>query len=183
MPAKKRPHSYCARLSCRVNNVNTLSIRFHHIPAFPKDLPVGARQPRYIKREGIILLHKDIADWCHFKRGLKEEAYRICVEHEFETVTKSIQLMWGKNKNGNGKQWTQSYELFVPVGAQPNSTMCLRTKDSRGIGTDRLARRTLKEVNHQIKKAPRGPFVTAVSYLSKNKCSPSKTKQMNTHWL
>jgi hypothetical protein len=31
-------------------------------------------------------------------------------------------------------------------------------------------------VNLQIKKASRGPLVTAVSYSSKNKCSPLKTE-------
>jgi hypothetical protein len=129
-PAKKRPHLYCSRLGCHVNNVNTPSIRFHCIPVFPKDLPVCAHGQRYINREGIILLRKEIADWCHFKRRLKEGAYRFCEEHKFETVTKSIQLTWGNDKNGNVKQWTQSYELHVPVGAGPNSTMCLKTKDS-----------------------------------------------------
>jgi hypothetical protein len=55
---------------------------------------------------------------------LKEGAYRICEEHEFEMVKKSKQLTWGKDKKGKPITWKQAYDLYVPLGEGPKSTMC-----------------------------------------------------------
>lgn len=38
----KIPHTYCAKVGCKVNNINSPSTRFHRIPAFPRELPDGA---------------------------------------------------------------------------------------------------------------------------------------------
>jgi hypothetical protein len=171
----KMPHSYCAREGCCVNNTNSPLTHFHRIPAVPAELPKSASKQQYIKREGQLLLRAEIADRCTFKRGLKTGAYRICEEHEFETVTKSKQLTWGKDKKGNAIKWKHAYDLYVPCGEGQKSTMCLKSKDSRGIGSDtRLALKTLDEVNHQMKKETTMPLVVAMSSSAKKKqSSPS----------
>ncbi len=89
-------------------------------------------------------------------------AYRICEEHEFETVKKSKQLTWDKDKEGNAITWNQTYDLYVPHGEGPKSTMCLKSRDSRGIGGDWRALKTLEEVNHQIKKGTTKALVVPV---------------------
>ena len=171
----KMPHSYCSREGCEVNNINSPFTHFHRIPVVPAELPERASKRQYIKREGQLLLRAEIADRCTFKRGLKEGAYRICEEHEFEMVKKSKQLTWGKDK-GKPITWKQSYDLYVPLGEGPKSTMCLKTKDSRGIGSDRRALKTLDEVNQKIKKGATAPLVVAVSSSAKkNISSPSKS--------
>ena len=156
----KMPHTYCAKAGCKVNNINSPSTHFHRIPAVPKELPAGARRQRYIEREGIILLRQEISDRCGFKRKMNEGAYRVCEEHDFMRVTKSSILTWGKDKN-------------VPCGEGASSTMCLKTANSRGIGTDRQALNTLEGVNHQIRKARSPLLVVAVPNTDKENYSPS----------
>ncbi|KAL7425767.1 hypothetical protein ACHAXH_000124 [Discostella pseudostelligera] len=87
-------------------------------------------------------------------------------------VHKSAELSWGKDKKGKQIKWKQSYDLYAPCGEGASSTMCLKTDDSRGIGTDRQTRKTLEEVNHQIWKA-RSPLVVAIPSTDKENCSPS----------
>ena len=169
----KMPHSYCAREGCCVNNKNSPNTHFHRIPAVPAQLPKNASKLQYIKREGKLLLRAEIADRCHFKRGLMEGAYRICEEHEFETVKKSKQLTWGKDKRGNAITWNQTYDLYVPLGEGPRSTMCLKSRDSRGIGGDRRALKTLEEVSHQIRKGTTKTLVLSVPSAKKKKSTPS----------
>jgi len=161
------PHLYCSREGCEVNNINSPFTHFHRIPVVPAELPERASKRQYIKREGQLLLRAEIADRCTFKRGLKEGAYRICEEHEFETVKKSKQLTWGKDKKGKPITGKQAYDLYILLGEGPKSTMCLKTKDSRGIGSDRRALKTLDKVNQKIKKGATAPLVVVVSSSAK----------------
>jgi hypothetical protein len=52
-------------------------------------------------------------------------------------------LKWGKDKKGKPMKWTQTYDLYVPIGEGPSSTMCLETAGLRGIGADRQTLNTL----------------------------------------
>lgn len=145
------PHLYCAQIGCSVNNINSPFMHFHCILAFPAQLPKNATKQQYIKREGQLLLSAEIEDCSTFKWGLIDGSYRICEEHEFTRMKKSKMLTWGKDKEGNNIQWSQSYDLYVLSSEGPKSVMSLKTRDSHGIGIDRQALRTLEVVNDQIK--------------------------------
>jgi hypothetical protein len=152
---RQQHHSYCARLGCNVTNLSHPHTKFHRLPAMPKPLPPKAKKARYIKREGKVLLRKETNDRCHLKRDVEDGNYRCCEEHEFEWVVKSVQLCW------KGKRFTQSYNLYVPKGEGPKSTMCQQTNLSRGNANDRRMRQQLAELNNQINKRPNIAFVEA----------------------
>jgi hypothetical protein len=146
---RKQHHSYCSRLGCNVTNLSHPNTKFHRIPAKPKPLSPKAKRNQFIIHAGKELLRKEVLDRCHFKRGVTGGNYRCCEEHEFDWVTKSVQLCW------SGKTFTQSYDLYVPKGEGHKSTMCQETKQSsRGNANDRMMRRHLSELNNQISKRP-----------------------------
>jgi hypothetical protein len=154
---KQQHHSYCARLGCNVTNLSHPHTKFHRLPAMPKPLPPNAKRARYIKREGKVILRKETFDRCHFKRDVEGGNYRCCEEHEFEWVVKSVQLSWKR------KRFTQSYNLYVPKGEGPKSTMCQQTNLSRGNANDRRMRQQLAELNNQIIRRPNTSFVEAAN--------------------
>ena len=95
-----------------------------------------------------------------FQVGIKDGAYRVCKEHDFECVVKQKQL---SRKGGN---WTQLYNLDVPRGNNGSrSTACIVTKnDSRGISLDRMARKRLEVPNKQITKRLNEPLSTQIHH-------------------
>ena len=131
-----------------MNNVNTPHTSFHRIKKYPKELKSDADKKDYINREGIILLREEILDRCHFKRKVKDGAYRVCEEHEFEWDVKSKKLSW------KGKEWTQLFNLYVPKGDGAKATMCQETSGSRGTAIDRATLRQLACLNKQFDNRP-----------------------------
>ncbi|MDB4430354.1 hypothetical protein N9140_00170 [bacterium] len=147
-PPRVRPHTYCSKEGCNVNNLNTPHTRFHRIKKYPKPLKENAVKRDYVNREGIILLRAEILDRCDFKRNVKDGAYRVCEEHEFEWAVKPKKLSW------KGKEWTQLFNLYVPKGDGAKATMCQETSGSRGTAIDRATLRQLACLNKQIENRP-----------------------------
>ena len=166
----KKSHSWCSRVDCTVNNTNTPSTHFHRIKAYPKPLTKNATKKGYINREGQILLRAELLDRCYFKRGIKEGAYRVCEEHEFEWAVKSRKLSW------KGKNWTQLFNLYVPKGDGAKSTMCQDTAESsRGTANDRAVTKLLEHLNKQIASRPKAPSVDTDELDLNNGSSPMIT--------
>jgi hypothetical protein len=87
---------------------------------------------------------------------------------------KQKQLSW--TSGSTVKRWTQRYNLYVPKGEGPKSTICLETKEvSRGIATDRNMRKTLEAVNGQINKAPRFTIISNNSQSSEDLVASAKS--------
>ena len=168
-------HSRCSRLGCNVTNVSHPNTHFHRIKAFPKELSKNASKKRFIEREGKIVLRQEILDRCHFKRGVKGGAYRICEEHEFEWAVRPRTFKW------KGKNMTQLFNLYVPKGDGCNSHACMETKKvSCGMPIDRMIRKNLEELNKQIGNKAK-PSVTTELPTNLHSDSPDAGQSSDEH--
>ena len=160
-----KPHTYCSKEGCKVNNVSHPKAKFHRIPAIPPDLALDAALKSHITRIGKLLNRKEIMDRAGFKRALNPNtSYRICDEHHFESVVKAatfIHTTKARSKlSANDDDWvvlhkcTHAYRLEnLPEAEGAKSTRNVATtKVSTGLPTDRMKRKYLEEVNKQIQQ-------------------------------
>lgn len=184
---KVNAHTYCSMNGCPVNNVTHPTTSFHRIPAIPAELPLDASKAKHIKRAGRLLNREEIMDRAGFKRSLNEgSTYRICDEHQFESVTKSKSFIYvyytGSELAPNDDDWvviercSNSYTLQVPKAEGASSTVNLpTTKNSTGIATDRMKRRQLEVLNKQMKN---GQEVGADSFTATADSSTASTHRL-----
>jgi hypothetical protein len=121
-------------------------ILFHSVLSYPAE--TNAKNPKcssFIKRQGKILHHKCAIDWIGCSMGSKVKKY-VCEEHEFEWLTKTIQLQW------KGKKFRQTYKMLVPEPSGKRSSACDASTASKGLGRDHALARLLSNdiTNHII---------------------------------
>lgn len=147
-PRKRPEYLKCHMPGCPVNNSKESfkHIKYHCVPCYPKDLK--SRTPRH---EALSNRH---AKMFHRREMLRRmlidpnsrATYRVCEMHQFEEKSHSISV-----NDNNGKSWTRSYKLTLPMDFGPKSNQH-EPKDSSGMGADRQLARLLKPVMDTIQE-------------------------------
>ena len=81
---------------------------------------------------------------CGLKRNIEASNYRICSKHGYRDKVVYVKIPFG------GKQNDRKITVKVPCPVGTESTLCIGSTPSKGMGGDRLVKKILDDVNDRM---------------------------------